>query len=34
MFGITDPQIIIAIAGTLLSALLCVVYGIIKWNKD
>ena len=34
MLGITDPLIILALSGTVLSALLCVVYGIINWNKD
>lgn len=34
MFGLKDPWIIAAFSGCLLSASLCVVYGIINWNKE
>ncbi len=34
MFGLSDPWIIAAYVLTTLSVLLCVVYGIINWNKD
>ncbi len=33
MFGIEAPSIWLAYLLSLLSALLCVVYGIIHWNK-
>ncbi len=34
MFGIPDWQVSMAYILTLLSAILCVVYGIVKWNSD
>ncbi|MEW6697620.1 MAG: symporter small accessory protein [Bacillota bacterium] len=34
MFGISDPQIILAYVLCLLSSGLCVVYGVRNWNKD
>ncbi|WP_404454538.1 symporter small accessory protein [Virgibacillus necropolis] len=33
MFGLSDPMIIIAWLGTIISALGCVVFGIFTWNK-
>ena len=33
MLGIKDPLIYLAYVLSLLSALLCVVYGIANWNK-
>lgn len=34
MFGLTDPWIIAAYILTILSVILCVIYGVINWNKD
>jgi len=34
MFGIADFWIFLAYLLCILSSLLCVVYGIRKWNKD
>jgi hypothetical protein len=34
MLGIEDPWVVAPYILCLLSALLCVVWGIIKWNKD
>ena len=34
MFGIADPWIFLAYLLCILSSLLCVVYGIMKWSKD
>jgi hypothetical protein len=34
MLGIPDPWVLAAYLGSILSALLCVVYGIIYWNKE
>ncbi|MHB8158563.1 MAG: symporter small accessory protein [Desulfocucumaceae bacterium] len=34
MFGIPDPQIWLAYLLCILSAILCVAYGIVKWNSD
>jgi hypothetical protein len=34
MFGIADFWIFLAYLLCILSSLLCVVYGIMKWNKD
>ncbi len=34
MFGLTDIGILLAYGLSALSALLCVVYGAINWNKD
>lgn len=31
--GLEDPWIITAYLGTIASAMLCVFYGIINWNK-
>lgn len=33
MLGIKDPLIYLAYILSILSALLCVVYGILNWNK-
>ncbi len=33
MFGIDDPQVWLAYLACLLSALFCVAYGILNWNK-
>lgn len=33
MFGIEDPQVWLAYLLCILSAILCVVYGIRNWNK-
>jgi hypothetical protein len=33
MFGINDPQVWLAYLACILSALFCVVYGIVNWNK-
>lgn len=33
MFGIPDAGVLLAIITSLLSAVACVVYGIIYWNK-
>jgi hypothetical protein len=33
MFGIHDIWIILAYVLCILSAILCVVYGIVNWNK-
>ncbi len=32
--GIPDPSVWIAYLGVILSTVLCVVYGIIMWNKE
>ncbi len=34
MLGLSDPWIILVYALSVLSSLLCIVYGAIKWNKD
>jgi hypothetical protein len=34
MFGIDDPQILIAYGAALVSALACILYGLWRWNKD
>jgi len=34
MFGIEDPWVALAYILCILSALLCLVWGGIKWNKD
>ena len=34
MLGIPDPQILLAYLGSILSASLCVAYGIMHWNRD
>jgi len=34
MLGIPDPQIWLAYLLSVFSAVLCVVYGIVKWNSD
>ncbi|HPT30522.1 MAG TPA: hypothetical protein PLW67_01725 [Prolixibacteraceae bacterium] len=33
MLGITDPWIITAYVLCILSALACIVYGLMNWNK-
>jgi hypothetical protein len=33
MLGIQDPQIWMAYVLTIASALFCVIYGIMNWNK-
>ena len=33
MLGITDPQIVLAYALAIGLALLCFVYGLLKWNE-
>ena len=33
MFGIEDPSIYMAYVLTFLSMLICVVYGVVYWNK-
>ena len=34
MFGIDDIQIEVAYTFAIGLALLCVVYGVVKWNKE
>lgn len=34
MLGIPDPQIWLAYLLCILSGLLCVVYGVLSWNRD
>ena len=34
MFGIEDPWVALAYILCILSALLCLIWGGIKWNKD
>lgn len=34
LFGIPDPQIWLAYLLSILSALLCVGYGLAKWNSN
>ena len=34
MLGIEDPWVILAYILCILSALLCLVWGVIKWNVD
>ena len=34
MLGIEDPWVVAPYILCILSALLCVIWGIIKWNKD
>jgi hypothetical protein len=33
MLGLTDPGVVLAYALCLLSALVCIVYGLANWNK-
>lgn len=33
MFGIEDPMIWLAYASCIVSTLICVVYGMINWNR-
>lgn len=33
MLGITDPWILIAYLLSILSALACIIYGYLNWNK-
>ena len=34
MFGIEDPWVALAYILCILSALLCLIWGVLKWNKD
>jgi len=34
MFGLNDLGILLAYSLSILSAVLCIVYGAINWNKD
>lgn len=34
LLGIPDPQILLAYLGSILSAGLCVAYGIKYWNRN
>ncbi|NLF57337.1 MAG: hypothetical protein GX580_06840 [Candidatus Hydrogenedens sp.] len=34
MLGMADVWVALAYAGCLLSALLCVVYGLLMWNRN
>jgi hypothetical protein len=34
MFGIDDPQILIAYLAAIISAIVCIWYGLWRWNKD
>ena len=34
MFGIADPWIVIAYLLCILSSVLCIIYGLVNWNKD
>ena len=34
MFGIEDPWVALAYILCILSALLCLIWGGLKWNKD
>jgi len=34
MLGIQDPWIITVFILCILSALLCIVWGVVKWNQD
>jgi hypothetical protein len=34
MLGLADGQILLVYILSILSALLCVVYGLINWNKS
>jgi len=34
MFGIADPWIALAYLLCILSSLLCIIYGVLNWNKD
>ncbi len=34
MLGIEDPWVVTAFILCIISALLCLVWGIIKWNQD
>ena len=34
MFGIEDPGIWLAYLLIIVSTLVCVVYGVVNWNKD
>ena len=34
MFGIADPQIVLAYGLSILSSVLCVIYGVRNWHKD
>lgn len=34
MLGIEDPWVILAYVLCIISALFCLIWGIIKWNKE
>ena len=34
MFGLGDLSIVIAMFGSVAVTVVCVIYGIITWNKD
>ncbi|MEW6624243.1 MAG: symporter small accessory protein [Bacillota bacterium] len=34
MLGIPDIQVLMAYLLSILAAILCIVYGIVKWNSD
>ena len=34
MLGLSDPSILLAYLLSIGGALLCIVYGVINWNKD
>jgi len=33
MLGLDDPQVALAYLACILSAVFCIVYGILNWNK-
>lgn len=33
MFGLDSPGVYLAYAASILSAIACIVYGLINWNK-
>ena len=34
MLGIEDPWVILAYVLCIISAMFCLIWGIVKWNKD
>ncbi len=34
LLGIPDPSVVAALTLCVLSSILCVVWGILKWNED
>lgn len=34
MLGIEDPQIIIGYGLSIALAIICAIYGVLKWNKE